>query len=131
MAGWKVLLVDDEKEFAATLAERLTLRGLITVTANDGQQALRCMEQDRPQIVILDMKMPGMSGLEVLRLIKQKCPTIPVILLTGQDTTKDSMEGMDVGAFDYMVKPVKIEELLQKMREALGQAGTKNTVKKG
>jgi two-component system OmpR family response regulator len=131
MAGWKVLLVDDEQEFAATLAERLTLRGLITVTANDGQQALRCMEQDRPQIVILDMKMPGMSGLEVLRLIKQKCPTIPVILLTGQDTTKDSMEGMDVGAFDYMVKPVKIEELLQKMREALGQAGTKNTVKKG
>jgi len=131
MAGWKVLLVDDEQEFAATLAERLTLRGFITVTASDGQQALRCMEQDRPQIVILDMKMPGMSGMEVLRLIKQKCPTIPVILLTGQDTTKDSMEGMDVGAFDYMVKPVKIEELLQKMREALGQAGTKNTVKKG
>ncbi len=122
MAGWKVLLVDDEKEFAATLAERLTLRGLITTTASDGPQALRCMEQDRPQIVILDMKMPGMSGLEVLRLIKQKCPSIPVILLTGQSTTKESMEGMDVGAFAYLVKPVKIEELLQKMREALGQA---------
>jgi DNA-binding response OmpR family regulator len=131
MAGWKVLLVDDEQEFAATLAERLTLRGMTTTTANNGEQALRCLEEGRPHIVILDMKMPGMSGLEVLRLIKQKCPTIPVILLTGQDTTKDSMEGMDVGAFDYMVKPVKIEELLQKMREALGQAGTKNTVKKG
>ena len=131
MASWKVLVVDDEQEFAATLAERLTLRGMVTVTANDGEQALRCMEQERPHIVILDMKMPGMSGMEVLRLIKQKCPTIPVILLTGQGTANDNAEGMGVGAFDYLVKPVKIEELLQKMREALTQAGATSTEDKG
>jgi DNA-binding response OmpR family regulator len=131
MASWKVLVVDDEKEFAATLAERLTLRGITTVTANDGEQALRCMAQERPHIVILDMKMPGMSGLEVLRLIKQKCPSIPVILLTGQGTANDSFEGMGVGAFDYLVKPVKIEELLQKMREALTEADAATGKEKG
>ena len=131
MASWKVLVVDDEQEFAATLAERLTLRGMTTVTANDGEQALRCVEQDPPHIVILDMKMPGMNGMEVLRLIKQRYPAIPVILLTGQGTANDSAESMGVGAFDYLVKPVKIEELLQKMREALTQAGVTSTEDKG
>ena len=129
MASWKVLVVDDEKEFAATLAERLTLRGITTATADGGEQALRCMAQDPPHIVILDMKMPGMSGMEVLRLIKRDYPKVPVILLTGQGTTGESMEGLGGGAFDYMVKPVKIEELLQKMREALSEADIATTKK--
>ena len=131
MDSWKVLLVDDEIEFASALAERLSLRGMATTTANNGEEALRCMERDRPQIVVLDLKMPGMGGMELLRLIKQKCPTIPVILLTGQSSSKDGVDGLDGGAFDYMVKPVKIEELMQKMREAMGQARSATNAGKG
>ena len=131
MDSWKVLLVDDEIEFAAALAERLNLRGMTTTTANNGEEALRCMERDRPQIVVLDLKMPGMGGMELLRLIKQKCPSIPVILLTGQSSSKEGADGLDGGAFDIMVKPVRIEELMQKMREAMGQTRSAISGEKG
>jgi len=131
MDSWKVLLVDDEIEFAAALAERLSLRGMTTTTANNGGDALRCMERDRPQIVVLDLKMPGMGGMELMRLIKQKCPSIPVILLTGQSSSKEGADGLDGGAFDIMVKPVRIEELMQKMREAMGQTRSATSGEKG
>ena len=122
MAQWRVLLVDDEVEFATTLAERLTLRGIEAVTVHDGEAALQRIAADPPQIVVLDMMMPGLGGLEVLRLIKKSHPGIPVILLTGRGSTKEGIDGMDLGAYDFLMKPIKIEALVEKMKEALGQS---------
>jgi len=119
MNEWKVLLVDDEKEFVTTLSERLHLRGVQSRTAFDGQEALRLIEEDPPQVVVLDMMMPGMGGLEVLQRIRQRHPDIPVILLTGHSSTQDGMKGMRLGAFDYLVKPLNIGELIEKIRKAM------------
>ncbi len=119
MTGWKVLLVDDEEEFAVTLAERLRLRGIMTSIAGDGEEALRQVAEDPPQLVVLDMMMPGLGGLAVLQHLKRDHPNLPVIMLTGRGSTKDGIEGMHLGAFDYLMKPVKIEELVDKMRQAL------------
>jgi DNA-binding response OmpR family regulator len=122
MAQWKVLLVDDEVEFATTLAERLTLRGIDAATVHDGDQALQRIAADPPQIVVLDMMMPGLGGLEVLRHIKNTHPGIPVILLTGRGSTKEGIDGMELGAYDFLMKPVKIETLVEKMKEAVEQS---------
>ena len=114
----KVLLVDDEEEFVTTLAERLQLREIETVIATDGDDALRIISTERPPVVVLDVMMPGIGGLDVLQQIKKSYPRIQVILLTGRGSTNDGIKGMRLGAFDYMMKPVKIEELIQKMNEA-------------
>lgn len=114
----KVLLVDDEEEFVTTLAERLQLREIETVIATDGDDALRIISTERPPVVVLDVMMPGIGGLDVLQQIKMSHPQIQVILLTGRGSTNDGIKGMRLGAFDYMMKPVKIEELIQKMNEA-------------
>lgn len=114
----KALLVDDEAEFVMTLAERLQIRGIQARTATDGQQALALIEAEKPQVVVLDIMMPGISGLEVLDYIKKNYPKIEVILLTGRGSTKEGIEGMQLGAFDFLMKPVKIEELIPRMLEA-------------
>ena len=114
----KVLLVDDEEEFVTTLAERLQFREIETVIATDGDDALRIISTERPPVVVLDVMMPGIGGLDVLQQIKRSYPRIQVILLTGRGSTNDGIKGMRLGAFDYMMKPVKIEELIQKMNEA-------------
>lgn len=119
MENWKVLLVDDEEDFVSTLAERLALRGVNARTAFNGEQALRAVASDPPQIVVLDVMMPGMSGLEVLKRIKADFPAIPVILLTGIGSAKEGMDGIRLGAFDYLMKPLQLEELTQKIAEAL------------
>jgi len=119
MDKMKVLLVDDEMEFVSTLAERLRLRNVDASITTDGVEALEIMSTDPPQLVVLDVMMPGLGGLEVLGRIREKHPTIKVILLTGRGSTKEGIEGMRLGAYDYMMKPVKIEELVQKMSEAL------------
>ena len=118
MEKLKVLLVDDEEEFVTTLAERLQLREIETVISTDGDDALRVINTDRPPVVVLDVMMPGIGGLDVLQQIKRNYPQIQVILLTGRGTTSDGIKGMRLGAFDYMMKPVKIEDLIQKMNEA-------------
>ncbi len=115
----RVLLVDDEEEFATTLAERLSMRGLEVETALDGESALELMDADPPDVVLLDVLMPGMGGLEVLRRIRSTSPGTQVILLTGHGSTRDGMEGMRQGAFDYLMKPLKIEELVKKLEEAV------------
>jgi len=120
MKGKKVLLVDDEVEFVTTLAERLRLREIEVETAVDGETALRLVAAAPPDIVILDLKMPGMSGLEVLRQLKKDQPRIQVILLTGHGSTREGIEGMTLGAFDYLIKPINIEELILKMQDAVG-----------
>jgi DNA-binding response OmpR family regulator len=120
MQDVKILLVDDEAEFASTLAERLELRGYRVTIANDGEEALQIVQDDPPQVVILDVRMPGLGGLEVLKRIKMEHRGLPVILLTGVGSTKDGIQGMQLGAFDYLMKPIRIEELTEKIREAAG-----------
>lgn len=119
MKSWKVLLVDDEDEFVQTLAERLELRGIATTVANDGEAGLRAVAENKPHIVVLDVMMPGLKGVDVLRRIKEIDPRIQVILLTGQGTTRDGIDGMRFGAFDYMMKPINIDALIEKMAEAI------------
>lgn len=119
MQNLKVLLVDDEEEFVTTLAERLELRGIQAQAVTDGEIALQMIETDPPRVVILDVMMPGLGGLEVLKRIKAQNPQIHVILLTGRGSTKEGIEGMQLGAFDYLMKPINIEELIKKMQEAI------------
>ena len=108
--------MDDEKEFRSTLAERLRMRGIQVNEAASGEEAFRIIEADAPQIVVLDVLMPGIGGLEVLKRIKTAHPEIQVILLTGLGTTE---EGRELGAFDYLLKPLKIEKLIERIGEAL------------
>jgi DNA-binding response OmpR family regulator len=119
MEKWKLLLVDDEVEFVSTLAERLVLRGIDVRTANSGEEALRQVLSDPPEVVVLDVMMPGMSGLEVLQRVKAQDPRIKVILLTGIGNPRDGAQGIRLGAFDYLMKPLQIEELLEKIGAAL------------
>lgn len=118
MSQLKVLLVDDEQEFVSTLAERLELRGMHVEIAMDGEMALNIIENEPPQVVVLDVMMPGLSGMEVLGRIKTIDSKIQVILLTGHGATKDGIKGMQLGAFDYLIKPVDIDELIEKLNEA-------------
>lgn len=119
---WKVLLVDDEEDFAAALAERLRLRGITVDTAYDGETALQKVASYDPQVVVLDVMMPGIGGLAVLQRIKAQRPATEVILLTGKGSTRDGIEGMRLGAYDYLIKPVQIDELIVKMKEAVASA---------
>jgi two-component system, OmpR family, response regulator len=119
MEGWRVLLVDDEVEFVSTLAERLALRGIPARTAFDGNEALRLIDEEVVQVVVLDLMMPGMGGKEVLQRIKKNHPQIQVILLTGHGSTRDGIDGMVLGAFDYLMKPLNIEELVEKIGRAM------------
>lgn len=118
MESFRVLLVDDEKEFVSTLAERLEIRGLSVSVAFDGQEAMRILDNEAFDVIVLDVRMPGLSGLEILKRIRTQKPEIPVILLTGHSATRDGIEGMRLGAFDYLMKPVDIDRLMEKMQEA-------------
>ena len=119
MEELKVLLVDDEVEFVSTLAERLSLRGIQARTANDGDEAFRQIVFDPPHVVVLDVVMPGMGGLEMLQRIKARYPAMPVILVTGIGTTRDGIAGMRLGAFDYLMKPLQIDDLIKRIGEAV------------
>jgi len=124
MRKLKVLLVDDEIEFIATISERLSSRGIQARTATSGEEALVVIEAEPPDVIVLDVMLPGTRGTELLKLIKQEHPAIPVILLTGGDvSTRERMEGMRLGAFDYLLKPVSMEELVDKLRRAAGKVG--------
>ncbi|MBZ4685099.1 MAG: response regulator receiver protein [Desulfomicrobiaceae bacterium] len=118
-----LLVVDDEEEFATTLAERLEIRGIATRVAHDGETAVHMVAEAAPQAVLLDILMPGMKGLDVLTRLRETHPQIPVILLTGQGTTRDGIEGMYRGAFAYLTKPVDLEELLRTLSEAMERGG--------
>lgn len=122
MKDWNILLIDDEEDFVHTLAERLELRGVNCRVALDGEAGLAAMAENVPDVVVLDMFMPGIKGLEVLRLIRERHPKVQVILLTGQGATKDGMDGMKLGAFDYMIKPLSIDDLTAKIGEAVSAA---------
>jgi len=114
----KVLLVDDEREFVQTLSERLLMRDVGSAVAYDGESALHFIEEDEPEVMILDLKMPGIDGMEVLRRVKQSNPEIEVIILTGHGSEADRKVCMGLGAFAYLQKPVDIELLSETLRKA-------------
>ena len=127
MSEWKALLVDDEEEFVSTLAERLRMRGIQAMAVTDGQEALYRIETDPPDVVVLDVMMPGMGGLNVLHQIKIIRPNLKVILLTGRGSTKEGIDGMRMGAYDYLMKPVQIEELIDRMKAAIEASNERRT----
>jgi len=114
-----ILLIDDEIEFIETLSERLELRGYNSEIAEDGETGISMITTKDFDVVILDLMMPGLSGLDTLRQIKAIDKKLPVILLTGHGSTKDGMEGMQLGAFDFLMKPLDINKLIEKIQLAL------------
>lgn len=114
----KVLLVDDEADFLATLAERLETRGLKVNTAGSGEDAVAMVESEGFDLIILDLAMPGIDGLETLKRIKAKQPDVEIIMLTGQGSIRTGIEAMKLGAEDFLQKPVNISELMDKISEA-------------
>ena len=117
---FNVLVVDDEQDFLETLVNRLKKRSIDAVGVMSGEEALEEIKKKPFDVVILDIKMPGgMDGIEALQEMKRMQPLAEVILLTGHASVETSIEGMKLGAFDYLLKPVKLEELLKKIAEAL------------
>ncbi|MEZ5359622.1 MAG: response regulator [Candidatus Zixiibacteriota bacterium] len=114
----KILLVDDEKEFVHTLSERLKTRNLESAIAYDGEQALDMVRNDVPDVIILDLLMPGIDGIETLRRLKEMNPDIQVIILTGHGSDRERETAEELGAFAYLHKPVNINDLARKMKEA-------------
>ncbi len=114
----KVLLVDDEREFVQTLSERLQMRDMGCVVAFDGESALELVRNDDPEVMILDLKMPGIDGMEVLNQVKKIRPEIEVIVLTGHGSEQDQQTCMDMGAFAYMQKPIDINILSTLLNDA-------------
>ncbi|MDX9788481.1 MAG: response regulator [Desulfobacterales bacterium] len=111
----RVLIVDDEEDFTDILALRLTDSGEIAHKAYNGSECLKILESEAIDVVVLDIKMPGMDGIETLREIKKKFPIVEVILLTGHGTTQTAVKGMQLGAFDYLLKPADFKELKSKL----------------
>ena len=117
-----VLLVDDEVPFVETMTKRLSKRGVTVLTAFGGSEALQVLEkQPNIDIVVLDVKMPGMDGITTLKEIKKERPLVEVIMLTGHATVESAIEGMKLGAFDFLLKPCDIEQLVAKIHEAKGK----------
>jgi len=114
----KVLLVDDEREFVQTLSERLGMRDIGSAAAFDGESALALVREDEPEVMLLDLRMPGIDGMEVLRRVKTEHPEIEVVVLTGHGTDEDRKRCMESGAFAYLEKPVDIDVLSDTIRRA-------------
>ena len=118
MTPFKVLLVDDEEEFVRALAERLEIRGIEAEVALSGEQGLQRVRHGTPDVMVLDLKMPGIDGLEVLRRVTKSHPEIRVIILTGHGSEKDRDAANRSGAFDYLQKPVDIQVLMEVLNRA-------------
>ncbi len=113
-----ILLVDDEKAFVETMSKRLDKRGLNVLTAFSGQEGLDVLAAEKVDIVVLDVKMPGMDGIEALQKIKTGYPLVEVIMLTGHATVESAIDGMKQGAYDYLMKPCEMDELMAKIDSA-------------
>lgn len=114
----RLLLVDDEREFVQTLSERLQMRDIGSVAVCDGETALNMMRENEPEVIILDLNMPGLNGIEVLRRVKRDHPKVEVLILTGQGSDKDRETCLDLGVFAYLKKPVNIDTLSNSIRNA-------------
>lgn len=118
MSEFKVLLVDDEIDFLEALIKRMKKRGVDITGVSSGEEALNFLDTNQVDVVVLDVKMPGMDGIETLREIKRRHPLVEVIMLTGHANLEVAIEGMELGAFDYLMKPMDIDELLYKVEDA-------------
>ena len=114
----KLLIVDDEQEFAATLLARLELRNFDVTTVASGTEAIAAVEEAMPDVMVLDLKMPDLDGLEVLAQLRKKYSDLKVIILTGHGSFEAGREGMELGAFDYLMKPVDLNKLIEVVRDA-------------
>ncbi len=118
MEKFQVLIVDDELDFLETIVKRLRARNIEVSGVESGYLALEALDSRNPDVIILDVKMPGMDGIETLREIKKKKPLTEVIMLTGHASVESGIQGMQLGAFDYLMKPIALDELLEKVRQA-------------
>ena len=116
--SFKVLLVDDEDIFREATARQLSVRGFIVQTADSGESALEQVRNDPPEVVVLDQQMPGMHGSDTFIEIKKVNPLIEVIMLTGNTSVDNAIELMQLGTFDYLMKPINIDDLLYKIEDA-------------
>jgi len=117
-----ILLVDDEQQFVVTMAKRLRKRGFLVTEAGGGLEGLRILENGPVDVVVLDVGMPDMDGIQVLREIKMRFPQVQVLMLTGHADMEVAISGMAMGAFDYLMKPVELEVLVGKIREACSRS---------
>lgn len=120
MGKERLLFVDDEDELISALVERLELRGIDATGATSGDEALELLREDHFDVVVIDVKMPGIGGLDVLRTISRRYPDVKVILMTGHGSSEDSEIGRRLGAVAYLQKPVDLEDLLATVRRAMG-----------
>lgn len=129
MDAFSVLLVDDEVEFLETLVKRLAKRKLQVTGVTSAEEAIQILGERPVDVVVLDVKMPGMDGLEALRQIKTTRPDVEVIMLTGHANVEAAIQGMELGAFDYLMKPMDIDELLYKLQDAYKKKALRELVK--
>jgi DNA-binding NtrC family response regulator len=115
---FRALIVDDETDFLDTLLKRMRKRHLEVFGAETGEEALRLLDEQSVDVVVLDVRLPGMDGLQTLKAIKQRAPLTEVLLLTGHACLETARCGMEQGAFDYLMKPIDIDELLFKLQDA-------------
>jgi DNA-binding NtrC family response regulator len=118
LGSFNVLLVDDEVEFLETLVKRIKKRDVNVTGVESGEKALAFLGEQAVDVVVLDVRMPGMDGIETLRELKKRHPLVEVIMLTGHASLEVAIEGMELGAFDYLMKPIDIDELLYKLEDA-------------
>lgn len=118
MEKFRVLIIDDEVDFVETIVKRLRDRGLEAEGALSGPEGLQLLDNKEFDVIILDVKMPKMNGIETLREIKKKKPLVEVIMLTGHGSVESGIQGLQLGAFNYVMKPVPLNELLKQMTQA-------------
>ena len=116
--GASILVVDDEREIVRALRRSLSAHGFTVLTASSGEEAVRLVSQQRPDLLLLDLLLPGMSGLEVCRQVRA-VSNVPIIVLSVKDTERDKVEALDLGADDYIAKPFGMKEVLARVRVAL------------
>ncbi len=119
----KILIVDDEVGFTDILSKRLIKRGMLTVKANSGAEAIQSLRKNDFDLAVLDLKMEDMGGIEVLQIFKKIIPGMPVIMLTGHGCEESAKEGLASGADDYLIKPCVLEELIDKINKVTGNKG--------
>ena len=127
MSGIKVLLVDDEADFLDTLVKRMKKRAVEACGVGSGEEALDHLNQSQIDVVVLDVRMRGMDGIETLKEVKRRYPLVEVIMLTGHASMEVAIEGMEIGAFDYLMKPIDIDDLLYKIEDAYKKKSIQET----
>ncbi len=117
----RLLLVDDEEGYVNVLSNRMAKRNIEVTKAYSGSEGIRALREKDFDVAVVDLKMEDMDGIEVLKVFKKMAPDMEVIMLTGHGSEQAARDGIEFGAFDYLTKPCELNELMQKIREAVGQ----------